>query len=316
MTVQNSQYRFSTEFLSPMPMCQSLPDGEGPSTRYIADRALLQAGIMLNNAAAQAHRLFDPMDRLEDYDDIFSVLPAPDCVRTWQSDLMFAEQRLSGMHPNMLEAVDGIPDVFDSGVVTESIEALFGKQTPQLFWCNWARYLEGLPNGGWEGGTKRIAPSAALFGWRHTEHADRGELVPVAVAVDVRSKASTATPLSGRYAWLAARTYAQVADTTVHEMRSHLYGAHFFQEAIAVATGRYLSMDHPVHRLLRPHLKFLLFNNDLGKQVLVNPGGSVDQLLAGTLAGLGRARFHASCLRSGSFRARGRRHDASSALPV
>ncbi len=81
--------------------------------------------------------------------------------------------------------------------------------------------------------------------------------------------------------WTAAKMFCQVADVTVHEMRSHLYLAHFAQEPVAVVAHRYLDPKHPIHQLLDPHFKFLLFNNDLGRKVLVNPGGNaiVDTLL-------------------------------------
>jgi arachidonate 15-lipoxygenase len=55
-------------------------------------------------------------------------------------------------------------------------------------------------------------------------------------------------------------------------------------EPIAIGTARQLSNRHPLSILLRPHFLFMLANNHLGQQRLINDRGPVDELLAGTLA--------------------------------
>jgi arachidonate 15-lipoxygenase len=55
-------------------------------------------------------------------------------------------------------------------------------------------------------------------------------------------------------------------------------------EPIAIGTARQLAENHPLSILLRPHFLFMLTTNHLGQQKLLNSGGPVDQLLAGTLA--------------------------------
>jgi arachidonate 15-lipoxygenase len=54
-------------------------------------------------------------------------------------------------------------------------------------------------------------------------------------------------------------------------------------EPIAIGTARQLSTDHPLSILLRPHFNFMLTNNKLGQEKLINNGGTVDKLLAGTI---------------------------------
>jgi arachidonate 15-lipoxygenase len=54
-------------------------------------------------------------------------------------------------------------------------------------------------------------------------------------------------------------------------------------EPIAIGTARQLAENHPLSLLLRPHFLFMLTNNQLAQQRLINPGGPVDELLAGTL---------------------------------
>jgi arachidonate 15-lipoxygenase len=156
--------------------------------------------------------------------------------------------------------------------------------------------LADIPRGTWQGRPKYLPVSVGLFAWQSTGHADRGELLPVAIAVlDHDDHWRTVTPFTNNIlgagpaqvasAWSLAKLWLQVADANVHEMWSHLYGAHFAMEPVAVATGRWLRDEHPINQLLRPHLRILLFNNDIGKKLLVNPGGRVDTLLAASLKG-------------------------------
>jgi len=66
-------------------------------------------------------------------------------------------------------------------------------------------------------------------------------------------------------------------------MNSHLCRTHFVMSPIAIGTARQLAENHPLSLLLRPHFLFMLTNNNLGQQRLINIGGPVDTLLAGTL---------------------------------
>lgn len=54
-------------------------------------------------------------------------------------------------------------------------------------------------------------------------------------------------------------------------------------ETFAIVTARQLAQNHPLGLLLRPHFQFMLANNDLARNRLINRGGYVDELLAGTL---------------------------------
>ena len=298
----NHDYDYDHSFLSPLAMSANVPDNEKPDAEYVINRALISADLPLNMAVAKAQSMFDPLDALEDYDDMFITLRKPSVVATWRSDRAFAEQRLSGAHPNWLKRVRGVSDPFDAATVDATLKLQFG--TPgaiadakaSLFVTDYRQVLADIPRGTWAGRPKYLPVSVGLFAWRATQHDDRGALVPIAIAVlDHDDQWRTVTPFANNLvgagpaqvasAWTLAKLWLQVADANVHEMWSHLYGAHFAMEPVAVATGRWLSGEHPVGQLLRPHLRVLLFNNDIGKKLLVNPGGRVDVLLAPTLSG-------------------------------
>jgi arachidonate 15-lipoxygenase len=51
----------------------------------------------------------------------------------------------------------------------------------------------------------------------------------------------------------------------------------------AIVTNRQLSVRHPVYQLLEPHFRFMLYDNKLGLDYFLNPGGPVERFMAGTL---------------------------------
>ncbi|MBW4537849.1 MAG: lipoxygenase [Myxacorys chilensis ATA2-1-KO14] len=84
--------------------------------------------------------------------------------------------------------------------------------------------------------------------------------------------------------WMRAKLYVQVADVTQHELVTHLGFTHLAMEAFAIATPRRLPSNHPLHRLLRPHFKFLLAINTRGNAILLGEGAAIDNLMAPTRA--------------------------------
>ena len=297
----NHEYDFDHSFLSPLAMSGNLPDSEKPDLAYVIDRALVTIDTPVNQKITEFNRRFDPLDDLNDYEKLFITLRKPSSIDIWRKDSAFAEQRLSGAHPCWIKAVDAVPDVFDGATVDAALKGRFGSPAAaaaaSLFVVDYREALADLPRGTWSGKPKYLPVCVGLFAWRGgASDNEGGELVAVAVAVqDSEDAWRTVTPYTNNLvgatqeqtvtAWALAKLWLQVADANVHEMWSHLYGAHFAQEPVAVATGRWLSGDHPVGQLLRPHLRVLLFNNTLGKKLLVNKGGKVDMLLAASLSG-------------------------------
>jgi arachidonate 15-lipoxygenase len=81
------------------PVAAEVPKEEGFSQGYIIGRALKTAAVLTNGALMRARRAFDPLDRLEDYDDVFIRLAAPEITKTYQEDYAFAAQRTAGVNP-------------------------------------------------------------------------------------------------------------------------------------------------------------------------------------------------------------------------
>ncbi|MFT4978416.1 MAG: hypothetical protein ACI8S6_004326 [Myxococcota bacterium] len=91
------------------------------------------------------------------------------------------------------------------------------------------------------------------------------------------------TPADEPELWARVKMLYLVGDMNHHETATHLCGAHLIMEAFAVTTGRQLHPEHPVAVLLKPHLENVLWNNFLGKQILINTDGFMEQILAGEL---------------------------------
>lgn len=301
----SAEWNLKTTFLPPLSMLDTVPHGEGFSPEYIAERLTLQGGAILTNASvSKTRQTFDKVDMLEDFDDIFNTLPAPDLVAhdRWKSDWLWGEQRLAGVHPVAirrseltLAAIEAgkasaDDDEFKVPSVAETARALLGPGpgpgAHTMFECDYMGDIPEPTRKVHDGPKRAVYPARALFVWHSTGLGDRGELLPV--AIDVRIKhgkdVNVITPHSHPHGyWEAAKMLVHAADALVHEMRNHLYRAHFAQEPLAAVTGAHLDPGHPIRQLLTPHHRFLLANNDLGRKTLVNEGGIVDDLLGGTL---------------------------------
>ncbi|MDB9375228.1 lipoxygenase family protein [Nodularia sphaerocarpa] len=283
-------YEFVYDFLPPMPMLKSVPPSENFSTKYIAERTVETAELSLNMLAVKAHGFWDPLDELQDYEDFFPVLRKPNVMKTYETDDSFAEQRLCGVNPLVLRQIKQMPANF--AFTIEELQAKFGNSinlierlaTGNLYVADY-RPLAFIQGGTYAKGKKYLPAPIAFFCWRSSGYKDRGQLVPVAIQINPKSgKASPLlTPFDDSSIWFYAKSCVQIADANHHEMSSHLCRTHFVMEPFAVVTPRQLAENHPLRILLKPHFRFMLANNDLARQRLVNRGGAVDELLAGTL---------------------------------
>jgi arachidonate 15-lipoxygenase len=284
---QQGRYQFNFAYLAPLAMLERVPEKENFSGTYIAERLARAADLPANMLAAKSRTLLDPLDRLEDYDDLFTLLRKPAIANTYQTDEVFAEQRLSGANPMALRRLDPNNPPPAYAHVKQQLEAS-GKTlaASNLYYVDYSE-LSFVQGGTYAKGKKYLPTPFALFSWQSMGYRDRstsdhGELSPVAIAIAPNGRVYT--PQDSYLDWLLAKMCVQIADGNHHEMSSHLCRTHFVMEPIAVVTARQLAARHPLHILLRPHFQFMLANNALGRKQLINQGGPVDKLLAGTLA--------------------------------
>ena len=77
------------------------------------------------------------------------------------------------------------------------------------------------------------------------------------------------TPNDAEYDWLLAKMWFRNADYQVHQMKSHLALTHLLVEPVAIAMFRCLPPAHPVHKLLREHVQFVIAINTIGRVILL-----------------------------------------------
>lgn len=304
---QQEAYQYDYGYLPPLVLLKEVPAVENFSAQYIAERVLSTAELVPNMLAAKVKSFLDPLDDLQDYEDFFPILPLPEVAEVYQTDNSFAEQRLSGANPLVIrllkeddprsqvlamipsfqkdfEPLFDVPKELAAGniYVTDYTGTDSHYRGPSL-----------VQGGSFEKGRKYLPKPLAFYWWKQTGIRDLGKLVPIAIQLDASSDRKVYTPSNKRVYtpfetnpldWLFAKFCVQIADANHHEMSSHLCRTHFVMEPIAIGTAHQLAENHPLSILLRPHFLFMITNNHLGQERLINRGGPVDQLLAGTLA--------------------------------
>jgi arachidonate 15-lipoxygenase len=133
----------------------------------------------------------------------------------------------------------------------------------------------------------------ALFYWSDrpragfppVTEAQPGYLMPVAIQIGQRFDAEcnpifTPNDCSGAddpngLKWRIAKYFVNVANAVHHESIAHLGDCHLTVEPIVVATRRQLAEQHPLFKLLLPHLRFTININNDARHSLIIPGGVV-----------------------------------------
>ncbi len=210
------------------------------------------------------------------------VLGFPGFPELYSSDELFGWQRVAGTNPRVLSRVgsEQLPGLLAKMPVTDAhLQAVAGASDTlageagagRLFVSDY-HLLDGVPT---QQG-RFLAPAIGVF-WSDVR---ASQLRPVAIQLQ-QTPGRIHTP--SEPGWPSVRAMFQIADFNYHEMGTHLSEAHFSQEAFAIAARRNLSAKHPIGALLAEIYWGLLYNNALGRILLVNPGGYADKMMAGVL---------------------------------
>lgn len=200
----------------------------------------------------------------------------------YDTDVMFGWLRLAGVNPRVIQQLtsDKATELLKKMPLTDAhIAAIAGPGATleaeiaahRLYFCDYW-LLNNIPVQ--EG---RFMPPAIGVFWSDVRNQ---RLAPVAIQLS-QTPDRIRTPDEAD--WDVARILFSVADFNYHEMGTHLSEAHFAQEAFAVAMRRNLPVNHPIGALLIQIYWALLYNNALGRKLLVNVGGFADKMMAGDL---------------------------------
>jgi hypothetical protein len=283
--LNRSIYRW--QHLSGLPaFCDGLPEPEQDTTfdvirtaydvtTSVASAAIKTVGWTLHNTRK---------NKLSHYDRFSLARSRPKVASRWRDDEEFAQQRLNGVNPLLIERCTSIPDHF--AVTNDIVRPVLGDHTLEslagagrLYLCDWQE-LDGVPvNLG-----RFLTAPMALF-WVD----DRDVLMPLAIQLgqDPARLGQTDTgapvvftPADDRWCWLAARTHVQSADASYHEILAHLHRTHLAMETVKVALCRSLPPNHPVHELLEPSFDGTISINYKARNDLIAPGGPIDEAIS------------------------------------
>jgi arachidonate 15-lipoxygenase len=226
------------------------------------------------------------------YNDQFQIIYLPCISHQFWTDRAFVAQRVAGPNPLVLAQCTILPANFP--VTEEQYQGVMGStdslqragQEGRLYLTDYA-ILEELEPGTFPDAQKYVYAPLALF----AVPANGQSLVAVAIQCHQQPSPENpiftppplGTPQSQQWAWQMAKTIVQIADGNYHELISHLGRTHLLIEPMVVATYRQLAANHPLSVLLRPHFEGTLFINNAAIQGLINPGGTVDAVMSGTL---------------------------------
>ncbi len=233
------------------------------------------------------------------YQDLFQIIYLPCVAKYTQEDRVFAAQRVAGANPVVIERISSLPPNFpltDSRyqTVMGSSDSLKKALEAKRLYITDYKVLKEITPGTVEEDNhivqKYIYHPIALFAVEPGNCPNR-RLVPVAIQCNQDPSAenpifiapSANASASERWAWQMAKLTVQIADANYHEFISHLGGTHLRIEPIAISTYRKLPLEHPLGALLRPHFEGTLYINNSAVNGLINPGGTVDKVAAGTL---------------------------------
>ncbi len=285
------EYKFNYDYLAPLPVIDKVPHKEIFSAEYTAKRLASMASLAPNMLAAKARNFLDPLDELEEYEELLSLLPKPDVIKNYKTDSCFAEQRLSGANPLAIQKIDVLPDNFT--VTDAHFQKVAGTEFTlekalkegKLYFLDYP-LLSDIKGGVYENVKKYLPKPQALFYWQSNDSPNGGSLVPVAIQInhDSGAKSVIYTPDDPHLDWFLAKTCVQIADGNHQELGSHFAYTHAVMAPFAIVTARQLAENHPIALLLKPHFRFMLFDNDLGRTQFLQPGGPVDEFMAGSLA--------------------------------
>jgi arachidonate 15-lipoxygenase len=64
-------------------LSKDLPTHENFSISYQVMRGKGFSALIANGVATRIENIFDPFDKLEDYEELFPILPQPTSIKTW-----------------------------------------------------------------------------------------------------------------------------------------------------------------------------------------------------------------------------------------
>ncbi|XP_066445142.1 polyunsaturated fatty acid lipoxygenase ALOX15B-like [Eleutherodactylus coqui] len=201
----------------------------------------------------------------------------------WNEDSFFGYQYLNGVNPMLIRKCLNIPENFP--VTSSMVAASLGTSTDlqkelqngNVFLADY-KILQGIPANDSVNGKQQYISAPMCLLWKDPQD----QLLPIAIQLGQTPGEQTPIflPSDSEWDWTLAKIWVRSAEFQVHQTAYHLLHTHLFAEVFNVATHRQLPRNHPVYKLLIPHLRYTLDINTLARQFLIGPGGVFDQIVA------------------------------------
>ncbi len=232
----------------------------------------------------------EPIDlegsNIQEYNNLFWIIPLPAISQNFKRNSEFARLRVAGFNPLVIQQVKALDARFplteaQFQTVLAGDSLADAGAAGRLYLADYAE-LTAIADGTFpKSEQKYINAPLALFAIPK----GKKSLTPIAIQL---GQDPSANPIFLCQAgdepnWMLAKTVVQIADANYHELISHLGRTHLFIEPFAIATNRQLASNHPLYILLKPHFQGTLAINDAAQSGLINAGGIIDSLLAGTI---------------------------------
>jgi arachidonate 15-lipoxygenase len=242
----------------------------------------------------------EPIDlegsNIQEYNDLFWIIPLPAISQNFKSNSEFARLRVAGFNPLVIQQVKSLDArfplteaQFQTVLAGDSLAA--AGAAGRLYLADYAE-LTAIAGGTFpKSEQKYINAPLALFAIPK----GKKSLTPIAIQLgqDPSTNPIFLCQAGDEPNWMLAKTIVQIADANYHELISHLGRTHLFIEPFAIATNRQLASNHPLYVLLKPHFQGTLAINDAAQSGLINAGGTIDSLLAGTITSSRALSVHA-----------------------
>jgi hypothetical protein len=216
------------------------------------------------------------------FERLLGTIPPPSVKDEWESDLVFARQRLAGVNPiairrctetpsdALVKAADKVLIVRHRTKFSKAMKAgrIYMTDYPML----WDKPIQEHVRG-----NATLAAPTTLF------YAGEKGLMPLAIQLkprEITDRNPVFTPLNRRWDWMMARGHVQASDSHYHESISHLLETHLVSEVFALATLRNLHPDHPLNQLMLPHFEHTLAINEQARKNLLAEHGEIAKSMA------------------------------------
>ncbi|XP_066444649.1 polyunsaturated fatty acid lipoxygenase ALOX15B-like [Eleutherodactylus coqui] len=202
--------------------------------------------------------------------------------KRWNEDSFFGYQYLNGINPMVIRKCLNIPENFP--VTSSMVAASVGTSTDlqkelqngNVFLADY-KILQGIPIKDSINGKRQYMTVPMCLLWKDPQD----KLLPIAIQLGQTPGEQTPIflPSDSEWDWTLAKIWVRNAEYQVHQTISHLLQSHLFAEVFTMATHRQLPRNHPVYKLLIPHLRYTLDINTLAKKEVAGSGGTFDQIL-------------------------------------